>query len=166
MMDGSWEPQEEPNSLVLFQETMSRGCESLSLFIYADFQHHICITLPERCPQASLCHAYRFPVEVTHQHHLHLPPNHRHSDCPCRAVGRLADLFPRESVYSCFLLFTLKSQYVGSERKSLSLKRVKYLRRKKKACLGGSLVPFERCSPLRQPEDCLLLNAVVCILTL
>lgn len=126
---------------------MSRGCESLSLFIYAEFQHHICITLPERCPQASLCHAYRFPVEVTHQHHLHLPPNHQHSDCPCRAVGRLADLFLRESAYSCFLLLTLKSQYVGSERKSLYLKRVKYLRQKRKRVLEALWSPLKDALP-------------------
>nr|KAF6461030.1 sorbin and SH3 domain containing 2 [Molossus molossus] len=65
MTDGLWEPQEEPNSLVLSRETMSRGCEPPSP-IDAAFQH-ICRHLPERChpPQASRCHALWFPVEVT-----------------------------------------------------------------------------------------------------
>ena len=67
--------------------------------IYAAFQHHICITLPERSPQASCCYAFWFPIEVTHHHHLHLPPNHQQWNCCCSGeTGGFA------SVWKCIFL--------------------------------------------------------------
>lgn len=55
-----------------------------------------------------------------------------------------------------------KVYMLGSERKSSYLKRVKYLKQKMKVF---HLVHFGSCPPLWQPENGLLLEAVVCIFT-
>uniref|UniRef100_A0A8C3FQE6 Sorbin and SH3 domain containing 2 n=1 Tax=Chrysemys picta bellii TaxID=8478 RepID=A0A8C3FQE6_CHRPI len=49
------EPQEEPNSLVLSLETMSRGCDFFPLLIYAASLQHICIKLLENMLQQAFC---------------------------------------------------------------------------------------------------------------
>lgn len=130
--------------------------------IYAAFQHYNCVTLPERFPQASRCHALSFPMEVTHHHQLHLPPNHQQRSGRLRTLGRLADLLLCESAYSYFFCSKLKSLYVGIGKKVILLKNGWIFEAKMKVFHS---VHFGSYPPLWQPENGLLLEAVVCIFT-
>lgn len=103
---------------------MSRGCESLSLLIYAAFQQHICINLPETSLQASCCHALWFPI---HHHHPHL----RH-----QTTSRVTALVSRGGTWQTYIhvkvyipAFCPKLWNVNvwdQKKKSLFLERVKY----------------------------------------
>lgn len=107
---------------------MSRGCESLSLLIYAAFQQHICINLPETSLQASRCHALRFPI---HHHHPHLlPPNHQQSDYRCEPWGDRTDLHPYESAYVLLSVLNFEMSMCGIRKKIIILRKGKILKQK------------------------------------
>lgn len=72
---------------------------------YAAFQHHVCITLPKRAPQASRCPAFQSPVEVTPPPPPSLPATKPPAKgLPLPSPGEAGHLLLRERAYSWFLL--------------------------------------------------------------
>nr|BAE22741.1 unnamed protein product [Mus musculus] len=86
--DGLWELQEEPNSLVLFPETMSKGCDSPHSYFMPHFSHTSALTHlkhPSR-PLAAMPYGSQSAITIST---CRQPPNHQQEGLP--ATGSLGE---------------------------------------------------------------------------